>query len=286
MRKLSAAVDRFALKHPRFGIPHLMRYIVTATAVVLLLDLFSDGYASYMLYFNIDLVRQGELWRLFTWLFIPSGNFFWAVVSLIFYDSIASSIEYYWGSTKFTLYYLTGVVLTVVFGLVSALWTYPFITNGVLNNTLFLAFATLYPTAMIRVYLVLPIQAKWLAALYVILTVYDIARGGLWYLLFVLPMLLATLLAYAIFFWDRIADLLAEFGFRVRQKNSPQTIQFKSAVRQQKKREAERGFRHKCAVCGRTDADHPELEFRYCSRCAGYHCFCQDHIFSHEHFTE
>ena len=59
-----------------------------------------------------------------------------------------------------------------------------------------------------------------------------------------------------------------------------------SAVRQQKKKEAERGYRHKCAVCGRTDTDYPDLEFRYCSRCAGYHCFCQDHIFNHEHFTE
>ena len=45
-------------------------------------------------------------------------------------------------------------------------------------------------------------------------------------------------------------------------------------------------YHHKCAVCGRTDADHPELEFRYCSRCAGYHCFCQDHINNHIHFTE
>jgi len=38
--------------------------------------------------------------------------------------------------------------------------------------------------------------------------------------------------------------------------------------------------------CGRTDADHPELEFRYCSKCQGYHCFCSDHIFNHQHFTK
>ena len=33
-------------------------------------------------------------------------------------------------------------------------------------------------------------------------------------------------------------------------------------------------------------ADNPDLEFRYCSKCAGYHCYCQDHIFNHVHFTE
>ena len=45
-------------------------------------------------------------------------------------------------------------------------------------------------------------------------------------------------------------------------------------------------YNHKCSVCGRTDKEHPELEFRYCSKCAGYHCFCQEHIFNHIHFTE
>lgn len=45
-------------------------------------------------------------------------------------------------------------------------------------------------------------------------------------------------------------------------------------------------YTRKCAVCGRTDTDYPELEFRYCSRCQGYHCFCQDHINNHIHFTE
>jgi hypothetical protein len=30
----------------------------------------------------------------------------------------------------------------------------------------------------------------------------------------------------------------------------------------------------------------PDLEFRYCSRCNGYHCYCEDHINNHEHVTE
>ena len=62
-----------------------------------------------------------------------------------------------------------------------------------------------------------------------------------------------------------------------------QTVNFKKAVHQQQKQQ---GYHHKCAVCGRTDTDYPDLQFRYCSKCVGYHCFCQDHIFSHVHFTE
>lgn len=289
LRKLNAAVDRFAWKHPRFGIPNLMRYIVIISAVVFLLDYFSNGAASYMLYFDAGLIlEKGELWRLITWLFVPSGNnIFWTIIGLFCYYSIGSSVEGYWGRVKFNLFYLSCVVITVVLAFVSLLWTdYPYITNGMLNNVLFLVFATLFPTAMIRIQFIIPIQAKWLAALYVVLTIYDIFKYGLGYLIFMLPMYLGIWLPYLVFFWDRVWDLLAEFGFRFRHQNSKQTIQFKSAVRQQKKKDAERGYRHKCAVCGRTDTSNPELEFRYCSRCAGYHCFCQDHIFQHEHFTE
>ena len=42
-------------------------------------------------------------------------------------------------------------------------------------------------------------------------------------------------------------------------------------------------YTHKCTVCGRTDVTNPELEFRYCSRCNGYHCYCEDHISNHTH---
>ena len=52
MRKLCDSVDRFCLQHPRFGIPNLMKFLVGIMAVVFVLDLFSNGYASYMLYFN------------------------------------------------------------------------------------------------------------------------------------------------------------------------------------------------------------------------------------------
>ena len=287
MKRLCDAADRFCLHHPRFGIPNLMRYVVFLTAAVYVLDMFSNHAASFMLYFDADLVLHGELWRLVTWLFVPlNGSVLWVLVNLSFDYFIGTAIESYWGPAKFTLFYLTGAVLTVVFGMVSRLWSIPLVSNMCLNNILFLAFATLYPDALIRLYLILPIKAKWLAVLYVVLTVYDILRNGFFYFLLILPMLLAVWLAYAVFFWDRIADLLAEFGFSVRHVNSSQTIHFKSAVKKQQKKAKEQGYRHKCEVCGRTDADFPNLQFRYCSRCAGYHCFCEDHIFSHEHFTE
>ena len=43
LRKLNAAIDRFAYSHPRFGIPNLMKFLVGIMAVVFVLDLFSNG---------------------------------------------------------------------------------------------------------------------------------------------------------------------------------------------------------------------------------------------------
>ena len=80
--------------------------------------------------------------------------------------------------------------------------------------------ATLYPDALIRIYLILPVKAKWLAVLYVVLTVYDLLRSGLWGALFTLPQLLAV--------WAGLSGILlgqnrrssGEFGFAVRHQNS------------------------------------------------------------------
>ena len=71
---------------------------------------------------------------------------------------------------------------------------------------------------------------------------------------------------------------------RIKQKSK--TINFKKAAKQYNKEQAKKPYKRKCDVCGRTDTDFPDLEFRFCSQCAGYHCFCIDHINSHIHFKE
>ena len=287
MRKLCDSVDRFCLQHPRFGIPNLMKFLVGIMAVVFVLDLFSNGYASYMLYFNAELVLQGELWRLVTWMFLPTnGSLFWIFISLSFYYFIGTSIEEYWGTAKFTLYYLSGmlfsVLSTVILSLATGYYGWSLSDAYYINLTMFLAFAVMYPDAQVWFYGVIPLKAKWLAWADIALMAWNIARSVRYGAYASALAAVVAILNFVIFFWEDIKSIL---GIQSRQR-SRQTIQFKSAVRQQKKAETERGYRHKCEVCGRTDADHPELEFRYCSKCQGYHCFCSDHIFDHQHFTK
>ena len=80
-------------------------------------------------------------------------------------------------------------------------------------------------------------------------------------------------------------SLLASMKFLGMRTSAAATRFRRNAGREQSGQES-RTYVQKCAVCGRTAQEHPELEFRYCSKCAGYHCFCSDHIYSHVHFTE
>ena len=41
--------------------------------------------------------------------------------------------------------------------------------------------------------------------------------------------------------------------------------------------------RHKCAICGRTELDDENLEFRFCSKCEGNYEYCSEHLYTHEH---
>ena len=118
MRKLYDAADRFCARHPRFGVPDLMRYIVIGNVVVFFLIMLTRGTnanALNFLYFDPQMVLRGEVWRIVTYIFVPSTtSVFWLVVELYFYYWIGSTLEREWGTARFNLYYWSGVLLTVI----------------------------------------------------------------------------------------------------------------------------------------------------------------------------
>ena len=291
LRKLNAAVDRFACRHPRFGIPNLMRYIVGGNVLVYLLAMFSNWGAVSFLEFNLAGLLRGEVWRLVTFLFVPNTyRAFSLIISLYFYYWIGSMLEREWGTAKFSLYYLSGAALTLLTAVASSLITGSFAYSvsgaGYINLSMFFAFAMLYPDAQVLLFFFIPVKMKWLAwvdaAVFAFGAVSSLVRLDLMGAL--LPVI--ALLNFLVYFWPSLTDAVRRRGGQIRRQNSRQTIQFKNAARQQERRAREQGYRHKCSVCGRTDAEYPNLQFRYCSKCAGYHCFCEDHIFNHVHFTE
>ena len=287
MKKLNQWIDRFAYSHPRFGIPNLMLYIVIANAVTYILTLFAGSAALSFLKFDLYHVLHGEVWRLVTFVFVPAySSPFALLISLYFYYWIGSTLERQWGTAKFNLYYISGALLTVLGVVLASLITgNPYLTaagTGYVNLSMFFAFAFLFPDTTVLLFFILPVKMKWLAYLDGALFAFDIIKaiGAHNWAGVVLP--IVALLNFAVFIWPEVHYLKE----RAKYQNSRKTVQFRQAQQQQAKQAQQQGYRHKCAVCGRTDTDYPDLQFRYCSKCVGYHCFCQDHIFNHVHFTE
>ena len=289
MKKLYDGVQRFCAAHPRFGIPNLMRVIVLGNAAVYILSMLTaaaDPTALDFLTFNLNGLLHGEIWRIVTFIFYPSASSpFWMLISLYFYYWIGSTLEQQWGTAKFNLAYFSGMLLTVIGAILASLITGNNLISVAgttyVNLSMFFAFAMLFPDTTVLFMFFLPVKMKWLAYLDGALFAFDIIRGigAHDWANVVLPVV--ALLNFAVFIWPEVHYLRQRTQYQASRK----TVQFRQA--QQRAQQAQQvPYHHKCAVCGRTDTDYPDLQFRYCSKCAGYHCFCQDHIFNHVHFTE
>ena len=269
-------IDRFCAKHPRFGIPNLMRVIMIIQVAVYILDLFLHGaLTNYFMPFIRELILQGQLWRLVTFVFIPEeSNPIYLALMCYFYHWIGQTLEQVWGTARFNLFYLSGVVLSAIFGMI-----FGYASIYYVNLSIFLIIATLFGEQQVLYFFVVPIKMKWLALLDVALVVMGVAGSvamGNW-IMALLPV--ASFINYFIFTWPFWSYKLGI----VKRKTDPKVIHFKKVQREAEKKAQGQSYRHKCAVCGITDADDPDMEFRYCSRCDGYFCYCMNHINNHVH---
>jgi len=281
MKAINRIIDRFCQKHRNFGIPKLMLYIVIVSAVVFLIG--SSEMTGFLLFWPPDIL-QGQVWRLFTWIFIPiNNNLFFALLMLYFYYFIGTTLEREWGTAKFTIYYISGIILNIIYGFIMVyVFRLPVILSaGFINLSMFFAFAVLFPDFTVRLFLIIPIKIKWLAlinaAFFAFSIISEILAGQ--FATAFLPLI--ALLNFIIFCGEDLISYIRPYKFSV----SKQTINFKKAAKRAKRDLADKSYRHKCSVCGKTDTQYPEMEFRYCSRCNGYHCFCSEHINNHIHFT-
>ena len=157
-------LEKLRRRFGRFGIPNLMLIIVGAMSIVFVMDFAvmaaSGRSLSSVLAFDRAMIFRGQVWRIFTFLFIPpSSSLLFAALTLYFYWLIGSTLENQWGSFGVTLYYLLGVVGAIVCGFISG-----YATNYYLNMSLFFAFAMLYPEYRVLLFFFIPVKMKWLAA--------------------------------------------------------------------------------------------------------------------------
>ena len=280
MKSFLRWVDRFCARHPRFGIFNLMKYLIIGNVAVWLLAMMdTTGTVIYYLSFNPKMVLQGEIWRLVSFVFIPNSLGLTNLLFLYFYYFIGNVLEQQWGSVKFNFYFYTGMLLTVIYGFIAYAITGQSMSVGAhyIYLSMFFAFATYYPDTQVLLFFIVPIKIKWLALIDAAFFVYGVATTS--FPANLLP--LVAVVNYLLFCGELLLPAL-HLDRAIQRKK----INFRQQVSQLRYEQKNAPYRFQCAVCGRTDVSNPELEFRYCSRCAGYHCFCQDHINNHIHFTE
>ena len=280
-------IDKLERKFGRFGIPNLTIYMIICYVIGYALMIVNPGILNW-LSLEPAYILRGQVWRLVTWVLYPpstSGVLWFAIAVLFFYYPIGTSLERTIGTFKYTLYILSGVIFTIL----GAFILYFLLGGNVLVGNVFstyyislstfLAYAMCYPDMQVLLMFIIPVKMKWMAIFYVVIVVYEMIQyimAGAWYL--VIP-IVASLLNFIIFY----------FGTKDFSRYNPKEVhrrnEFRRAMEPQGRMKSGSGSvtKHKCAICGRTELDDPNLEFRFCSRCNGNYEYCQDHLFTHTH---
>ena len=280
--------EHFCFQHRNKGIPNLMLYISLGCALVYLFCAITDNNMLYsLLCFDRASILQGQVWRLISYplTFGYGYNVLILAISLFCYYSLGRAMENIWGTLKFNLFYLCGIVMMDVYCMIFG----GYASVGYLNLSLFLAYATMFPDTHFLLFYIIPIKAWVFALLDLAMVVYGLIAYPFPSNFFSV----ISLANYFLFFGKDVLNVIPIswranarrlFGKAKKGPQKAKTIPFPNAGSYEATTaKPQAPYTHRCTVCGRTDVTNPELEFRYCSKCNGYYCYCEDHISSHAH---
>jgi membrane associated rhomboid family serine protease len=192
-------LDKLERRFGAWAIPNFALFIVMANGLIYLLTQIRPEFV-YQLLLNPDAIRQGQVWRIITFLFVPpSIGLLWMAFWLLVLYQFALALEQEWGDFRFCLFYAIGALAMIV----AALWiTGETLSNVPLNTTLFLAFATLFPDFELLLFFILPVKVKYLAALTWLGLAWSFMMGS-WATRVTIG---ASLVNYFLFFGSQIAE--------------------------------------------------------------------------------
>ena len=293
MSNLRNRFERFCFQHRNWGIPNLMLYIAIGSAIVTLMGIFNGGEEVLAaLYFDKELILRGQVWRLFTYVFTNNIGSLYSLIFLYFFYMFGRHLEQAMGTFRFNLYYFTGVILMDIFALVffPNYLTVPHLNlylqmASLLHLSMVLTFAAMNPDAQFLIMFILPIKAWVLSIIYLVIIAAQIYNGASTFPCNLLP--LVGMLNFLLFagkdMFNLLPPSLRPTGQRYRKVKQTPPKRSGPIPYSPKQEQKTASYTHRCTICGRTDVSNPELEFRYCSRCNGYHCYCEDHISNHTH---
>lgn len=243
-------------------------------------------------------ILHGQIWRLVTWIIAPPSSLdIFTILMLFFYYSIGNALERTWGVYRYNVYILSGILFTILasfaalgitYGMYGELLAaegaaeYFFLLGSTMfstyyiNMSIMLAFAATFPNAEVLLMYVVPVKMKWMGFIYAGYLLVDFVQGA----------------GHPVFnVFKRcavVASVVTLLVFWLTSKNSlhmsPTQVKRRAKFHNEVRRTVTPKMSgHKCAICGQTDEDNENLEFRYCSKCNGNYEYCQNHLFTHEH---
>ncbi len=264
-------LDKLERLFGRFAIRGLALYLIigqVALVFAVLLGVITPLQVHDRFLYSAATVSQlGEVWRLVTFLFVVPlpgsllGYVFMAFGWYLFY-LMSNALEDHWGAFRFNVFLFLSWALTVGSAFITP---YNPVTNFYILATVFLAFAYLNPDFELTLFFILPVKIKWLAIIAWAMNLVDFVRGDLADRL----QIGAAVASFLVFFGPDMVRTLRQ-GRRTAQRRAARAEEAAQP-------------RHTCHVCGKTDRSHPQLDFRYCSKCAGDQCYCPEHIQNHAH---
>lgn len=189
-----------------------MLYLVIAMAGVYIVELFVPNVSliSYMI-FDRELIFAGQWWRVITWILIPpSSSIIFIIFSLYFYYLIGLGLEHSWGSFKFNLYYLVGIIATIIGGFITGTTD-----NTFLNYSLFFAFAILYPDFQVMLFFFIPIKIKWLALVDLLFFIISLIFSPM----YIRVAIIASMLNFILFFYEDFGKFIKNQIYYFKHRN-------------------------------------------------------------------
>ena len=276
-------LDKWERKWGKYAIQNLSLYLIICYAFGYIIQMINPNFFYYLTLEPAQVLR-GEVWRLFTWVVMPpsSSNFIFTLLMLYFYYSIGNNMERIWGSFRFNVYIFSGLLFTIIgaflaYGIyyfvmgINAVGIGSMVSTYYINMSVLLAYAATFPNMQIMMIIFIfpvPMKVKWLGILYAFILAMEVVSTGMVGKIIILASLLNFITFYLV--------------SRNKRYTSPRQV-YERKVQQAEVKKMQKITRHKCAICGKTEDSHPDMEFRFCSKCDGNYEYCQDHLFTHEH---
>ncbi len=304
-------ISKMERKYGKYEIRNITLYLIVCYAFGYVIQLMNPGFLAYLT-LDPHKICQGQVWRLFTWIVIPPGGLdIFTLIMLYFYYSIGRTMEQVWGTFRYNVYLISGMLFTIVGAFLLYAGTLltglnEAATVAQMNMTLdsfysiismsfstyyvcmsiMLAYAMTFPEARITLLVMfvipLPIKVKVLGIIYSIILAVDFlsnlvsavtVRGtviGYYYVANCIAILF-SLMSTIIFFVTTRKSFRTPKQIKRQHEFKKQTVKIQKIAK------------HKCAICGRTSEENPDMDFRFCSKCDGNYSYCSEHIFTHTH---